>query len=919
VAKVPRVQPADAHLAEIADRTRRKQEAYERYERHGGETAVKCASALIELFNENNMPKALQGRILLGLHRVHDAGLLVVSPDIPVALNFSKSIDGLYNRGDSGCILDGDINITSTSFCMEAMLQTSKTVDVVRTDIGETIQSILLDCSIRPGSFLMETRDGPRRQYVDENGTALRGTSCHHGSMWYDNLQTVPDDGVMLAVLVHTDGVDSCGKSEKPISIQLANFPLGDGCGDRRMRCFALGAEASIRFPRGTNISETLTEETDAQKNKLKNRTMADALSELEGMALVGAEFWVRDHDGSLIRKKMYPRLLVIQADMAEQQALVAVASYDCHGCLGQQHATQIRGGKKNPRPFMSLDSGGYCATAEKRTVLNVAAAQVTCLRVARNETVTAARKLERKLGVKFLVENSLCRLSNLIRHEVGGPYGVMSVDMLHAFKTGAVPKLCRAWDAASHKYHAVTEYLVSSEDVRHFVDDRLMQLPQQYRKPSFALGFWSGDGVGTIKGEEVTTLLELLAIIFCGCDLLINNKAVRLQLSELTRNMLTIMTEAYTPQWYSKADDGHMAIRVRNLVQSMHKVMDFLELPDGKYPEGLGNLFNIPKVHAIQGVAMDSMKFGQLSVTDTEAGERSQRGLKAANVFVNHSEKGINKTLLKRIVARDRDAACTEQKKSKRARRQEPESMAEVSAFSKKPHTLGHGMTWQIQLSALASGKVGPAVSDVVNETTLSVAIIQAAVLAICGPQITPAHITAACQGIFYCETVSRKCVSKHVTRFNFKVGHCILTNTGNVVQLLVPLVGAKVRYDAGIKDDALCVVFDFESVDPTRPLYPELPLPWLRRGKVTCMHVIDLVRRVHLCPLFGNVHRKKNDFRPHFVLNTLGDPYYEGPQQRKVFMKCNYLGCQGTLPEPKVTGSIVACTTCGKAKPWF
>jgi hypothetical protein len=86
VAKVPRVQPADAYLAEIADRTRRKQEAYERHERHGGETAVKCASAMIELFNENNMPKALQGRILLGLHRVHDAGLLVVSPDIPVAL-----------------------------------------------------------------------------------------------------------------------------------------------------------------------------------------------------------------------------------------------------------------------------------------------------------------------------------------------------------------------------------------------------------------------------------------------------------------------------------------------------------------------------------------------------------------------------------------------------------------------------------------------------------------------------------------------------------------------------------------------------------------------------------------------------------------------------------------------------------------
>ncbi len=66
-----------------------------RFQRHGGEQAVRCAAAMIKLINENNMAKALQSRILIGLHEIHDAKLLVVNPDVPVALNFPRFIDGL--------------------------------------------------------------------------------------------------------------------------------------------------------------------------------------------------------------------------------------------------------------------------------------------------------------------------------------------------------------------------------------------------------------------------------------------------------------------------------------------------------------------------------------------------------------------------------------------------------------------------------------------------------------------------------------------------------------------------------------------------------------------------------------------------------------------------------------------------------
>ena len=65
--------------------------------------------------------------------------------------------------------------------------------------------------------------------------------------------------------------------------------------------------------------------------------------------------------------------------------------------------------------------------------------------------------------------------------------------------------------------------------------------------------------------------------------------------------------------------------------------------------------------------------------------------------------------------------------------------------------------------------------------------------------------------------------------------------------------------------------------------------------------MLVRDLVRRIHVPPVFGEAHRRVADgSTPHFVVNTLGDPYFAGPPHRLVFQKCRVGVCDGMLPRP-------------------
>ena len=140
--------------------------------------------------------------------------------------------------------------------------------------------------------------------------------------------------------------------------------------------------------------------------------------------------------------------------------------------------------------------------------------------------------------------------------------------------------------------------------------------------------------------------------------------------------------------------------------------------------------------------------------------------------------------------------------------------------------------------------------------------------------------------------------------------------------MQILVPVVVSKASYDAGAfrANEAQCIVSEFVPVRPAKPMHPELHVPWIRRGDVKVLSVSDLVKRVHVPPVFGNAHRRQTDGAvPHFLVNTLGDPYYAGPRERLVFQRCRNGTCVGLLPKPLLPGSMVSCNVCRRACQWF
>jgi hypothetical protein len=888
------------------------------------QAAVMMTRELRALFQSGGQ----QQRILAIIHRLHDSHLLV-DDHCTTALLLPRDVRTLQDRATGGIVLDEDVSSTVSNLCMAQLQQQSQVVEVSRSNIGEILQEMLLDPAIPNGGILLEDIHTEPRVYQDDTGTPLYGPEAYHGSTYSRLRQTTTERGFLLVFSVHSDGVNSFKHSRYPYSIMIENVPTYHKDANNELRILGMGATPNIRKPRGSNIQEKLNRVQKVIKYTLLSRVGAELLADAEEYAKTPRMFWIKGPDGSLSRHPCHLRLLTWKADMMEQNNLVGIATDSCTKCYGYSHSTRDgRGGAGTPnRPHLSVETRSYCGTAERRTPMNMAVRQAACMHVARSETLAAADLEGKRLGVRYLVQNSLARFSNLLPLEEG-IYGTYGFDILHNAETGVFPKTALLADACFLTFFTPSDGFQTSEDVRDYVDACLIALGTRYDHPNFTRGYWEDANMGGMCGKEMTSLLQLLPFIIAGNVKLISKDNVRTTLLRLICNLTRLHAEIKTRQWYTKAELDNIDHRVKSIMSDSDTVMSYLEPFKLSTAKGTGHGGDIPKMHKFGGITESITSKGSCANTNTEAGERSMKTLKAVDPHVRTGHDIGDVPLHLRLAAIQEDI-CLHAKAATSSAPVHPGATPSFSVSTSAHRFLfGRGYPYLQLRKTLKTGVPGPVVPDDVMDAGISYAKNRLVLPQLRrGGEGEGADDNDFIDLHFYSECKSTG-VSSEVAYNIYSAGHCAATSDGRFVQVLVPIIVSSSDYfnganSVGMRSPPMCLVNVFVPARSQEALkyYPELPVLWLRRGALNLIPCSLLIARVHITALYGDRHDSASHraAQGEFLLNDLGDPRYSGPSSRSVFQRCSQIGCHGTLLMPKVPGTSVPCGVCGVARSWF
>ena len=154
---------------------------------------------------------------------------------------------------------------------------------------------------------------------------------------------------------------------------------------------------------------------------------------------------------------------------------------------------------------------------------------------------------------------------------------------------------------------------------------------------------------------------------------------------------------------------------------------------------------------------------------------------------------------------------------------------------------------------------------------------------------------------------------------------GHCVEMANGSFAQVILPRVLCEDDDDEfGVKDMALVTEFDYVDQTLNSGNHPVLPIPHLKRGRTNFVPIRDILRRVHVVPIFraravDNFPAVK--FAETFVVNPLVFKQRRGPAYPDVCLTCPN-GCAGVrikIPYPKGRGEMVSCPVCTHAFRWL
>lgn len=157
---------------------------------------------------------------------------------------------------------------------------------------------------------------------------------------------------------------------------------------------------------------------------------------------------------------------------------------------------------------------------------------------------------------------------------------------------------------------------------------------------------------------------------------------------------------------------------------------------------------------------------------------------------------------------------------------------------------------------------------------------------------------------------------------RFLF-AGHCVEMKSGFFAQIILPRVMCEDDKDEfGIKDMALVVEFDYDDITINFGNHRVLPIPYLKRGRTVFAPLREILRRVHVIPIFrpGNHNSPAVKFAERFVVNPLVFKQRRGPAHPPVCLTCPN-GCAGVrlkMPQ-KGRGELVTCPTCLHTFRWL
>ena len=571
------------------------------------------------------------------------------------------------------------------------------------------------------------------RIYTDENGESVIGPEVWHGDQWSNLEQSIPPGGVLLFILIHSDKTYSMKGSRYPSRISLGNLQLSDRQKDAGSRIMGFGPLINIQRQRGGVQHVVLNDAERAAKHAILAATPAYMLADLDEIASSLAKFliYVPRGGGQKETVQVHCRIGMFIGDYEEQKAIFAIKGDACPRCLFLTTANEMEAASQDesevhPRPYMRADPSCMCGSADPRTVRSVVKMQAECVTKRRTGSSKEDTESYAKFsGVAMDVECTLHRLTNLLPPALGFPYIAAALDFLHTFCCGVASRTVAMVDALIlKKFKKIRHVLISKDDVRGSIDERLTHVPSFRKLLRFTFGWWEASNSDAVSASESFALLCQLPFAYVGDETLIPYQEMRIRLVNLHWLVVCIGRELKTPQWYSENELDDLERRLKFMSDEFQWVMDVLgdDCP--------GNGMNIIKFHHIMAAVSQIRRFGCVMNADTGIYERLMKFIKSLDERVGRSrdDNGNEECFVRSSVTEADRADQLIIDSTKPASSSSPsssssgQSTCEPGKRTKSGNyfIVGSGHAWSSLVNSLVQGSAGPALSDTVIEGAL-------------------------------------------------------------------------------------------------------------------------------------------------------------------------------------------------------